>query len=242
MEKSRQQKLERDRQKEQIQNEREILQRQKELEHSCQWKQKEELVRKEYKLKKISPSFTFFYFKFDYNQLLLRSKIRINDRRRAKPIDRLIHYINAENDNSTTKIHEPLTYLNELTIHDLEDLLADIHHYTNLERQQKLYGNLQHYDEQYWQDLKTIAEDKLKKLSSNNDQREGINSAVMVNIIEIFENKTTQQLDQLEECIRYFINLFIIITFPSKDIFCYLSERSKSRKSHSVLSNVLKSV
>jgi len=103
--------------------------------------------------------------------------------------------------------------LNELTIHDLEDLLADIHHYTNLERQQKLHGNLQHDNEQYWQDLKTIAEDKLKKLSSNNDQREGINSAVMVNIIEIFENKTTQQLDQLEECIRYFINLFIIINF-----------------------------
>jgi len=60
VEKSRQQKLERDRQKEQIQNERVILQRQKELEHSCQWKQKEESVRKEYKIKKISPSFTFF--------------------------------------------------------------------------------------------------------------------------------------------------------------------------------------
>ncbi len=52
MEKLRQQKLERDRQKEQIQNERVILQRQKELEHSRQWKQKEESVRKEYKIKK----------------------------------------------------------------------------------------------------------------------------------------------------------------------------------------------
>jgi hypothetical protein len=129
--------------------------------------------------------------------------------------------------------------LNELTIHDLEDLLADIHYYTNLERQQKLHGNLQHYDEQYWQDVQTIAEDKLKKLLSNNDQCEGINSAVMVNIIETFKNKTTQQLDQLEECIRYFINLFIIIAFPSKDIFCYLLERPKSRKGRSVLSSLI---
>jgi hypothetical protein len=52
VEKLRQQKLERDRQKEQIQNERVIVQRQKELEHSHQWKQQEESVRKEYKIKK----------------------------------------------------------------------------------------------------------------------------------------------------------------------------------------------
>jgi hypothetical protein len=42
---------------------------------------------------------------------------------------------------------EPSTYLNGLTIRDLEDLLADIKVYTELEQQQKSGAKANHSDE-----------------------------------------------------------------------------------------------
>ena len=109
-------------------------------------------------------------------------------------------------------MHEPSTYLNGLTIRDLEDLLADIQVYTELEQQQKTDGKSHHYDAQYWQDITTITEDelaKLRKLSSQlyhdqriDDRREGINSAVFADATATFKNKTPQQLEQLEQRIR----------------------------------------
>ena len=44
-------------------------------------------------------------------QVKLRSKIRIEEGR-AKPIDLLAKYINAEEDDLAIEMHEPYTYLN----------------------------------------------------------------------------------------------------------------------------------
>jgi hypothetical protein len=44
----------------------------------------------------------------------------------AKPIDLLAKYISAEEEVDAVEMHEPYTYLNGLTIKDLEDLIEDI--------------------------------------------------------------------------------------------------------------------
>lgn len=54
-----------------------------------------------------------------------RSKIRIRDGR-AKPIDLLAKYISAEDDDLSVEMHEPYTFLNGLTVTDMEDLCEDI--------------------------------------------------------------------------------------------------------------------
>jgi hypothetical protein len=154
--------------------EKEFLRRHKEAEYYREWEKQED--------------------SFHYNQVRLRSKIRIGDGR-AKPIDLLAHYINEDDDDLAVEMHEPSTYLNGLTIRDLEDLLADIKVYTDLEQQQKSGTKSHHYDGQYWQDITTITEDeltKLRKLSSQlyndpkmNNRREGINPAVVDDVINI---------------------------------------------------------
>lgn len=63
-----------------------------------------------------------------YNQdmcCVYRSKIRIRDGR-AKPIDLLAKYISAEDDDLAVEMHEPYTFLNGLTVTDMDDLLEDI--------------------------------------------------------------------------------------------------------------------
>lgn len=56
---------------------------------------------------------------------VFRSKIRIRDGR-AKPIDLLAKYISAEDDDLAVEMHEPYTFLNGLTVTDMDDLLEDI--------------------------------------------------------------------------------------------------------------------
>jgi hypothetical protein len=51
--------------------------------------------------------------------------------------------------------HEPYTYINGLTIKDLEDLIEDIKGYKELERGKNL---------DYWNDITVIVEDELYKL------------------------------------------------------------------------------
>ena len=67
----------------------------------------------------------------------MRSRIRIQDGR-AKPIDLLAKYASSAEegaeDLSGVEMHEPYTYLNGLTIRDLEDLLEDIKVYMELEQ------------------------------------------------------------------------------------------------------------
>lgn len=75
--------------------------------------------------------------KFHLEQAKLRSRIRIQDGR-AKPIDLLAKYassaVEGAEDLSGVEMHEPYTYLNGLTMRDLEDLLEDIKVYMELEQ------------------------------------------------------------------------------------------------------------
>nr|AAI29327.1 Zgc:158620 protein [Danio rerio] len=57
---------------------------------------------------------------FHLHQAKLRSKIRIRDGR-AKPIDLLAKYISAEDDDLSVEMHEPYTFLNGLTVTDMEE-------------------------------------------------------------------------------------------------------------------------
>lgn len=72
---------------------------------------------------------TFRLLQLFFNKYLLcllnRSKIRIRDGR-AKPIDLLAKYISAEDDDLAVEMHEPYTFLNGLTVTDMDDLLEDI--------------------------------------------------------------------------------------------------------------------
>lgn len=76
----------------------------------------------------LEPSSSFQLLQLFSIPLLLlpgRSKIRIRDGR-AKPIDLLAKYISAEDDDLAVEMHEPYTFLNGLTVTDMDDLLEDI--------------------------------------------------------------------------------------------------------------------
>jgi hypothetical protein len=99
----------------------------------------------------------------------LRSKIRIDDAR-AKPIDLLARYINEEDD-FIVDMREPYTYLNGLTIRDLEDLLVDIRVYTDLEPNKNT---------QYWNDMVLVTQDELKKLQKMDKNSKGIIESIFI--------------------------------------------------------------
>ena len=133
---------------------------------------------------------------FHLQQARLRSKIRIEDGR-AKPIDLLAKYVSAEDEVDAVEMHEPYTYLNGLTINDLEDLLADINVYTTIEVRKNM---------DFWSDIVVIVEDelsKLKKMSQSEyemmaGRRQGINQAVAEDVENVFKGKSAQQLSQLQ--------------------------------------------
>lgn len=95
--------------------------------------------------------------KFHLEQARLRSKIRIQDRR-AKPIDLLAQYVSNQSLEETIEMqmHEPYTYLNGLSVSDLEDLLVDIRVYVELDKSNQ--------NTDYWDDLTIIVQDELQKL------------------------------------------------------------------------------
>lgn len=99
----------------------------------------------------------------------MRSKIRIDDAR-AKPIDLLARYINEEDD-FIVDMREPYTYLNGLTIRDLEDLLVDIRVYTDLEPNKNT---------QYWNDMVLVTQDELKKLQKMDKNSKGIIESIFI--------------------------------------------------------------
>ena len=84
-------------------------------------------------------------------------------------------------------MYEPYTYLNGLTIRDLEDLLVDIR--------------------VYWRDITIVTEDELKKLQKMDknygaDRSEGINQSVVQDVSGLFKGKNYDQLEVLEESIK----------------------------------------
>ncbi|XP_072297398.1 splicing factor Cactin [Eucyclogobius newberryi] len=174
LQKVKQLRLEREREKAMRETELEMLQREKEAEHFKTWAEQED--------------------NFHLQQAKLRSKIRIRDGR-AKPIDLLAKYISAEDDDLAVEMHEPYTFLNGLTVTDMDDLLEDIKVYMELEQGKNV---------DFWRDMTTITEDeisKLRKLEASGkgpgDRREGINTAVSTDVQIVFKGKTYSQLQAL---------------------------------------------
>ncbi|XP_061588058.1 splicing factor Cactin [Cololabis saira] len=174
LQKVKQLRLEREREKAMRETELEMLQREKEAEHFKTWAEQED--------------------NFHLQQAKLRSKIRIRDGR-AKPIDLLAKYISAEDDDLAVEMHEPYTFLNGLTVTDMDDLLEDIKVYMELEQGKNV---------DFWRDMTTITEDeigKLRKLEASGkgpgDRREGINTAVSNDVQTVFKGKTYSQLQAL---------------------------------------------
>uniref|UniRef100_A0AAV2JQK5 Splicing factor cactin central domain-containing protein n=1 Tax=Knipowitschia caucasica TaxID=637954 RepID=A0AAV2JQK5_KNICA len=174
LQKVKQLRLEREREKAMRETELEMLQREKEAEHFKTWAEQED--------------------NFHLQQAKLRSKIRIRDGR-AKPIDLLAKYISAEDDDLAVEMHEPYTFLNGLTVTDMDDLLEDIKVYMELEQGKNV---------DFWRDMTTITEDeicKLRKLEASGkgpgDRREGINTAVNTDVQTVFKGKTYSQLQAL---------------------------------------------
>lgn len=174
LQKVKQLRLEREREKSMRETELEMLQREKEAEHFKTWAEQED--------------------NFHLQQAKLRSKIRIRDGR-AKPIDLLAKYISAEDDDLAVEMHEPYTFLNGLTVTDMDDLLEDIKVYMELEQGKNV---------DFWRDMTTITEDeisKLRKLEASGkgpgDRREGINTAVSNDVQSVFKGKTYSQLQAM---------------------------------------------
>ncbi|XP_053436197.1 splicing factor Cactin [Nycticebus coucang] len=171
LQKVKQLRLEREREKAMREQELELLQREKEAEHFKTWEEQED--------------------NFHLQQAKLRSKIRIRDGR-AKPIDLLAKYISAEDDDLAVEMHEPYTFLNGLTVADMEDLLEDIQVYMELE---------QGKNADFWRDMTIITEDeisKLRKLEASGkgpgERREGVNASVSSDVQSVFKGKTYSQL------------------------------------------------
>ncbi|XP_053559098.1 splicing factor Cactin [Bombina bombina] len=171
LQKVKQLRLEREREKAMREQELEMLQREKEAEHFKTWEEQED--------------------NFHLQQAKLRSKIRIRDGR-AKPIDLLAKYISAEDDDLAVEMHEPYTFLTGLTVSDLDDLLEDIQIYMELEQGKNV---------DFWRDMTIITEDeiaKLRKLETSGkgpgDRREGVNASVTTDVQSVFKGKTYNQL------------------------------------------------
>ncbi|XP_070603364.1 splicing factor Cactin [Erythrolamprus reginae] len=179
LQKVKQLRLEREREKAMREQELEMLQREKEAEHFKTWEEQED--------------------NFHLQQAKLRSKIRIRDGR-AKPIDLLAKYISAEDDDLAVEMHEPYTFLNGLTVSDMEDLLEDIQVYMELEQGKNV---------DFWRDMTIITEDEianLRKLEASGkgpgERREGVNASVSSDVQSVFKGKTYNQLQVIYQGIE----------------------------------------
>ncbi|XP_051495811.1 splicing factor Cactin [Apus apus] len=180
LQKVKQLRLEREREKAMREQELEMLQREKEAEHFKTWEEQED--------------------NFHLQQAKLRSKIRIRDGR-AKPIDLLAKYISAEDDDLAVEMHEPYTFLNGLTVSDMEDLVEDIQVYMELEQGKNV---------DFWRDMTIITEDeiaKLRKLEASGkggpgERRDGVNASVSSDVQSVFKGKTYNQLQVLYQGIE----------------------------------------
>ncbi|XP_044309405.1 cactin [Varanus komodoensis] len=179
LQKVKQLRLEREREKAMREQELEMLQREKEAEHFKTWEEQED--------------------NFHLQQAKLRSKIRIRDGR-AKPIDLLAKYISAEDDDLAVEMHEPYTFLNGLTVSDMEDLLEDIQVYMELEQGKNV---------DFWRDMTIITEDEIAKLrkleaagKGPGERREGVNASVSSDVQSVFKGKTYSQLQVIYQGIE----------------------------------------
>lgn len=116
-------------------------------------------------------------------------------------MDVLAKYISSENDPDAVEMNEPYFYLMGLTLTDLEDLVADIKVYMELETES---SNLD-----YWNDLMVIVEEEVRamrkvELAQKSDyeaamgRQEGIHTAVAQDVSNIFKNKSATALIALQ--------------------------------------------
>ncbi|KAL5482225.1 hypothetical protein EMCRGX_G022522 [Ephydatia muelleri] len=135
---------------------------------------------------------------FHLEQAKLRSQLRIESGR-AKPIDLLAKYVNTTEEDMDIEVQEPYHLLRGLNSLDLEDLLEDIHVYSELEKETHM---------EFWKDITTVCEDEVQKLrrldqaksgSRGAERRDGINAAVVTDISSVLRGKTYGQLVALEE-------------------------------------------
>lgn len=185
----------RDLEKQQKTSESELLARQREAELHDHWEQGDD--------------------NFVLSQNRRRSKIRIRNGR-AKPIDRLTHYIDTFGEKpdlkkSTALIEDeidlsdlagdlcrnPCDWLNGLNRSDLEALLPDIKTYLSIDCDA---------NKSFWKDLHEISQNELSKLQIAEDQAtsgvvgaDEINSSVLQEVLSLFEDKSIAELDELEE-------------------------------------------
>ncbi|XP_058057837.1 splicing factor Cactin [Anopheles bellator] len=186
LEKIKKRRMEREHLQQQREDDMYLMQRSKEAAQFEEWQRQEE--------------------SFHLDQAKLRSKIRIHDGR-AKPIDLLAQYISEQNleESIEMQMHEPYTYLNGLSLDDLEDLLVDIKVYNELEKGKNL---------DFWTDLTIIVDDeihKLRKVEAEKQRvatgrREGIHQSVAKDVTQIFRGKTAFQLEELKKKIEDKIN------------------------------------
>uniref|UniRef100_F1KZD5 Splicing factor Cactin n=1 Tax=Ascaris suum TaxID=6253 RepID=F1KZD5_ASCSU len=135
---------------------------------------------------------------FHLSQARLRSRIRLKEGR-GKPIDFLARYIEYDDETRPREkieeefeLEDPLNYLKGLTVRDFEDLLEDIKVYRRLDPDKNVI---------WWIDLKTIANDELRKLNDDirlSNARDSIHGSVRDDVAKIFKGKTLQELIQLE--------------------------------------------
>ena len=177
LEKVKQRRLEREREREERRAMMELEERDRENDKFTKWQDEEDT--------------------FHLQQARLRSNIRILDGR-AKPIDLLAKYISAEEEMDAVEMHEPYTYLNGLTVSDLEDLLVDIDVYEKIDLDR---------NREFWADIITIVHDELHKLRKMDmkgqyeeaaERRQGINKAVADDVQGVFKGKSSDQLSQLQ--------------------------------------------
>lgn len=163
--------LEREREKALREQELELRQREAEAEHFKTWEEQEN--------------------HFHLQQAKLRADIRIQDGR-AKPIDLLIKYVSVEEHDPALDIQEPYTFLNGLTVADLEDLLEDMQVYAELE---------QGKNAAFWRDMTILTKDEISKLQTLDvsgrgpgELREGVNASVSSDVESVFKGKTYRHL------------------------------------------------
>lgn len=170
-------------------NDGEFLQRQREAEQHEHWEQQED--------------------DFILRQHRQRSKIRIRDGR-AKAIDLFAHYIDVFGAQPETSQKNDLAYRQEEPI-DLKDSPVELLnpcewfdniHHTDLESlipDIEIYMNADYSDNQtYWRDLLEITNDEISKHQARREQSD-LNSTILQNMISLFDEKSTEELDELED-------------------------------------------
>jgi hypothetical protein len=135
-------------------------------------------------------------YKFHIKQAKERTKIRLKENR-PKPIDLLVRYSaysvpGEEEQYGEFELVDPLTYIKGLSIDDFEDLIADIKTYKKI---------ASHKDDEFWDDLRTIAEGEVTKLKDARrraEMDEVVHSSVKKDVIKTFQNKNYDELVKLE--------------------------------------------